>query len=117
MRTWALRLSLLAYDRSHQFFETRIEKRQRGLIAHRILGKRRLLELRIDGVAVERGRHRHAVLEIGAERGIRCVDALTGEVRGTGARHCQRAIAAGAAVTACGGERGLEVDVARLVIR
>src|ERR1700691_3267166 len=113
MRTYALRPALLADDRGHQFLETRIEKGERGLIAHRVLGKRGLLELRIDGIAVERRCHRHAILEIGADRRIRQLGALTAEVHGAGAREREsaaagatRAAAAAAAarVAAGGGE-------------
>src|ERR1700691_3067491 len=115
--------ALLADDRGHQFLETRIEKGERGLIAHRVLGKRRLLELRVDRIAVERRRHRHAIFKVGAERRIREARVLAAEVRGIGGRDRNTAgrggggARAAAGIAGGGGERSFEIDIARFVVR
>src|SRR5690349_4590024 len=86
-------------DRGEQPAELVAEEGQRRLVAHCVLGEGRLLQLRVDGVAVERRRQRRAVLEVRAARGIgrSCaadvpglrgaeVDALRGLLAG-GTRH------------------------------
>src|SRR5882672_5667338 len=55
---------LTTHDRGQEAAEFRVEKCERGLVAHRVLGERRLLDLRVDGIAVEGRRKRRAVLEV-----------------------------------------------------
>ena len=57
-------LRLLAGDRELQLGDSRIDEVEAGLIAHVVLGERRLLHRHLDGVAVERGLVGIAVLQI-----------------------------------------------------
>src|SRR5690242_14941971 len=69
MTTWLATGPSGSRDRGQQAAELVAEEGQRRLVAHRVLGEGRLLELRVDGVAVERRRERRAVLEIRAGGG------------------------------------------------
>src|SRR5688572_29794702 len=84
-----MRISLLAGDGGHQRPELRREKLQRRLVAHRVVGKCRLLELRVDGIAVQRWRERCAVFQ--ESRGGTRLECLAGTTDVAGLRGLQRA--------------------------
>src|SRR5689334_8359642 len=58
------------HDGGQETAELVVQEGQRGLVAHRVLGEGRLLELRVDGVAVEGRRERRAELEVRAAGGV-----------------------------------------------
>src|SRR5262245_57095560 len=70
-----LRSGLATEDGGQQAAKLRVEESQRRLVPHRVLGEVGLLDLRIDGVAVERRGERRAVLEIGVRAGGRAARA------------------------------------------
>src|SRR6186713_1347484 len=100
---------LATHDCREQSPEFGIEERERRLVTHGVLGERGLLDLRVDGVAVERRRERRAVLEVRAAGGFgrrRAAD-MAALRRGHGRAH---------GLVAGGACHGLaEVDVARLI--
>src|SRR5262245_11805284 len=85
-------LALLAGDRGHQAAELRLQKSERGLEADRVLSKRGLLHLHVDGVAIERRGERRSVFEIGGSfRACGCVRAAEmGRTRHTHEYGCVR---------------------------
>src|ERR1044071_7025427 len=101
---------LLPCDRRHQRPELRADERQSGLVSHCVLGKRRLFELPVDSVAVERGRERHAVLQFRSRRAVRSCSADM-----PGARGCEMNAASRDGLSTRSGKRALEVDVASAI--
>src|SRR5689334_14256882 len=62
----------LACDRRHQVAELGVQEGQSRLKVHRVLRELRLLHLHVDGVAVEGGSERYAILQVGGlSAGIR----------------------------------------------
>src|SRR6185312_10886453 len=101
---------LLPCDRRHQRAELRADERESRLVSHGVLGARRLLELPVDGVAVERGRPRLAVLQF---RGRPAVSGRSTDVTCLGRREMHAA----AALATRRSERALEIDIARAIAR
>src|SRR6187402_2507537 len=65
--------SLVTENGGQQTAEFGVEESERRLVTHGVLGERGLLDLRVDGVAIERGREWRAVLEIGVRSRVgRC---------------------------------------------
>src|SRR5687768_9466857 len=55
---------LATEDRGQQSPEFGVEESERRLVTHRVFGERGLLDLRVDGVAVERGREWRTEFEV-----------------------------------------------------
>src|SRR6185437_14244780 len=99
-------------DRGHEIAKARRDEGERRLVANGVVRERGLLELRIDGIPVERRRERNAVFERRGAIRTRCRADVAGggrcELYG---RPCTARGSSGS------GERRLKVDIARLVVR
>src|SRR5579871_6998609 len=62
---------LLAHDRELKLADPGIDEGEARLVAHVVLGERRLLDRHLDRVPIERGLIRVAILEIG--RGVQAI--------------------------------------------
>src|SRR5215472_19258243 len=96
--------ALLAGDGRHQVPELAREEAERRLVAHAVVGERRLLQLHIDGIAVERGGERYAVLQL---RSRARTGGGTCHMRTVGGAERQRL---GARASGGAGQHGAEVD-------
>src|SRR5882672_878797 len=105
MRTWRLTTE----NRGQQAAKLVVEDGERRLVTHRVFGELGLLDLRVDGVAVERRRERRAVFEVRVRRSVRG----SGAADVSGIRRGERY--ARGLLTRRARQRLAEIDVARLV--